>query len=88
MRNIARFASSDIKGVTINTYQVACGNRHNASQGLVGKCESVQGDFQKLDEKFEKEVRGDETRRDGESHETSRATRVAVAPSLYSPTRT
>jgi sterol 24-C-methyltransferase len=56
MRNIARFASSDIKGVTINTYQVACGNRHNASQGLVGKCESVQGDFQKLDEKFEKET--------------------------------
>ena len=56
MRNMARFTSSSITGVTINPYQVACGNRHNESQGLADKCESVQGDFQKLSEKFEKET--------------------------------
>ena len=55
MRNIHQFTGSDITGVTINDYQVKIGNEYCAQMGMADKCRIVQGDFQKLSEKFEKE---------------------------------
>lgn len=56
MRNIQQFTGSDITGVTINEYQVKVGNEYCKLKGIDGKCRVVQGDFQKLDEKFEPET--------------------------------
>jgi len=47
-RNIARFTGWNIKGITLNEYQVQRGNVLCAHQGLAAQCESVQGDFMKL----------------------------------------
>ena len=55
MRNIQQFTDSDITGVTINEYQVKVGNDYCKQKGIDQKCRLVQGDFQKLDEIFEKE---------------------------------
>jgi len=55
MRNIHQFTGSDITGVTINDYQVNIGNEYCAQMGMADKCRIVQGDFQKLTEKFDKE---------------------------------
>jgi sterol 24-C-methyltransferase len=55
MRNIQQFTGADITGVTINQYQVSVGNQYCAQKGVDQKCRSVQGDFQKLGEKFEPE---------------------------------
>jgi sterol 24-C-methyltransferase len=48
MRNMAIFSGSQIKGVTINEYQVRIGNKYNERAGLADLCESIQGDFQNL----------------------------------------
>eukprot|EP01006_Ploeotia_vitrea_P061105 TRINITY_DN77251_c0_g1_i1.p1 TRINITY_DN77251_c0_g1~~TRINITY_DN77251_c0_g1_i1.p1 ORF type:complete len:413 (-),score=6.30 TRINITY_DN77251_c0_g1_i1:18-1256(-) len=56
MRNIAVFAGCKIEGITINQYQVNCGNRYNEEFGLAKQCHSNQGDFQTLpwpDESFD-----------------------------------
>ena len=55
MRNIHQFTGADITGVTINDYQVKVGNQYCTQKGMEEKTRLVQGDFQKLDEKFEKE---------------------------------
>eukprot|EP00560_Eucampia_antarctica_P010050 CAMPEP_0197831298 /NCGR_PEP_ID=MMETSP1437-20131217/9125_1 /TAXON_ID=49252 ORGANISM="Eucampia antarctica, Strain CCMP1452" /NCGR_SAMPLE_ID=MMETSP1437 /ASSEMBLY_ACC=CAM_ASM_001096 /LENGTH=405 /DNA_ID=CAMNT_0043434155 /DNA_START=59 /DNA_END=1276 /DNA_ORIENTATION=- len=55
MRNIQEFCDADITGVTINEYQVRVGNMYCEHKGIADKCRIVQGDFQKLPEKFEKE---------------------------------
>ena len=55
MRNIQQFTGADITGVTINDYQVTVGNQYCKQKGLGDKCRIVQGDFQKLEEKFEPE---------------------------------
>lgn len=55
MRNIQQFTGADITGVTINQYQVRVANQYCAQKGIDQKCRSFQGDFQKLDEKFEPE---------------------------------
>lgn len=54
MRNIQQFTGADITGVTINEYQVKVGNEYCKAKGIGDKCRLVQGDFQKLDEIFEK----------------------------------
>jgi sterol 24-C-methyltransferase len=54
MRNIHQFTGSDITGITINEYQVKVGNEYCEQIGIENKCRIVQGDFQKLDEIFEK----------------------------------
>ena len=56
MRNIQQFTGSDITGVTLNEYQVKVGNEYSKQMGLADKCRLIQGDFQKLDEKLEKET--------------------------------
>lgn len=56
MRNIHQFTGADITGVTINDYQVKVGNQYCAQKGFEAKTRLVQGDFQKLTEKFEKET--------------------------------
>jgi sterol 24-C-methyltransferase len=56
MRNIQQFTGADITGVTINEYQVKVGNQYCAQKGIDSKCRLVQGDFQKLDQIFEKGV--------------------------------
>jgi len=56
MRNIQQHTESDITGVTINEYQVRVGNQYCKQKGIEKKCRLVQGDFQKLSEKFEKET--------------------------------
>jgi sterol 24-C-methyltransferase len=56
MRNIQQFTGADITGVTINEYQVKVGNQYCQQKGIDDKCRIVQGDFQKLDEVFEKET--------------------------------
>lgn len=56
MRNIQQHTESDITGVTINEYQVRVGNQYCKQKGIEKKCRLVQGDFQKLPEKFEKET--------------------------------
>lgn len=56
MRNIHQFTDADITGVTINQYQVNVGNQYCTQKGFGEKTRLVQGDFQKLDEKFEKET--------------------------------
>ena len=48
MRNIAGHSGAKIEGITINQYQVTCGNKYNAEFGLADKCHSNQGDFQSL----------------------------------------
>lgn len=48
MRNISIFTGCKIEGITINQYQVNCGNRYNEEFGLANRCHSNQGDFQKL----------------------------------------
>jgi sterol 24-C-methyltransferase len=53
MRNIQQFSGSDITGVTINEYQVRVGNQYCKQKGIDKKSRLVQGDFQKLPEKFE-----------------------------------
>jgi len=53
MRNIQQFTGADITGVTINEYQVNVGNQYCAQKGIDQKCRLIQGDFQKLPEKFE-----------------------------------
>jgi len=55
MRNIQQFTGADITGITINEYQVGVGNQYCAQRGIDQKCHSIQGDFQKLSEKFEPE---------------------------------
>jgi len=55
MRNIQEFCESDITGVTINEYQVRVGNMYCKHKGIEDRCRLVQGDFQQLPEKFEKE---------------------------------
>jgi len=52
MRNIQQFTGADITGVTINEYQVGVGNQYCAQKGIDDKCRLIQGDFQKLPEKF------------------------------------
>lgn len=52
MRNIQQFTGADITGVTINEYQVGVGNQYCAQKGIDEKCRLIQGDFQKLPEKF------------------------------------
>lgn len=52
MRNIQQFTGADITGVTINEYQVRVGNQYCAQKGIDDKCRLIQGDFQKLPEKF------------------------------------
>ena len=55
MRNIARFLSCKVTGITLNPYQVDRGNEITAQDGTVAdKCNSVQGDF--MDLPFEKET--------------------------------
>lgn len=56
MRNIHQFTGADITGVTINDYQVKVGNQYCEQKGFESKTRLVQGDFQKLPEKFEKET--------------------------------
>lgn len=56
MRNIQQFTGSDITGVTINEYQVKVGNEYCKAKGIDHKCRLVQGDFQKLDQIFDKET--------------------------------
>lgn len=53
MRNIQQFTGADITGVTINQYQVSVGNQYCAQKGIDQKCRLIQGDFQRLSEKFE-----------------------------------
>lgn len=53
MRNIQQFSGADITGVTINEYQVRVGNQYCKQKGIDNKSRLVQGDFQKLPEKFE-----------------------------------
>mmetsp|Transcript_1766 Transcript_1766/g.2824 ORF Transcript_1766/g.2824 Transcript_1766/m.2824 type:complete len:404 (+) Transcript_1766:96-1307(+) len=53
LRNIQQFTGADITGVTINEYQVKVGNQYCAQKGIDQKCRLIQGDFQKLPEKFE-----------------------------------
>lgn len=48
MRNISVFTGCKIEGITINQYQVNCGNRYNEQFGLGDRCHSNQGDFQSL----------------------------------------
>lgn len=48
MRNISVFSGAKIEGITINQYQVNCGNRYNQEFGLADRCHSNQGDFQNL----------------------------------------
>lgn len=47
-RNIARFTGANIKGITINQFQVNRCNTLSAQQGLSGQVEAIQGDFLKL----------------------------------------
>lgn len=56
MRNIQHFTGADITGVTINQYQVRVGNQYCAQKGIDQKCRLIQGDFQKLPEKFKAET--------------------------------
>eukprot|EP00814_Leptocylindrus_danicus_P013893 CAMPEP_0116018034 /NCGR_PEP_ID=MMETSP0321-20121206/8407_1 /TAXON_ID=163516 /ORGANISM="Leptocylindrus danicus var. danicus, Strain B650" /LENGTH=404 /DNA_ID=CAMNT_0003488349 /DNA_START=61 /DNA_END=1275 /DNA_ORIENTATION=+ len=56
LRNIAQFTYASITGVTINEYQVKVGNKYCEQKGLSDTCQLVQGDFQKLKEKFEPET--------------------------------
>lgn len=53
MRNIQQFSGADITGVTLNEYQVRVGNQYCKQKGIDDKSRLVQGDFQKLAEKFE-----------------------------------
>lgn len=53
MRTIQQFTEADITGLTINQYQVCVANQYCAQKGIEKKCRVVQGDFQKLHEKFE-----------------------------------
>jgi len=55
MRNIQQFTGADITGVTINQYQVRVANQYCAQKGISDKSRAFQGDFQKLDEKFDAE---------------------------------
>mmetsp|Transcript_27977 Transcript_27977/g.40919 ORF Transcript_27977/g.40919 Transcript_27977/m.40919 type:complete len:402 (-) Transcript_27977:540-1745(-) len=56
MRNIQQFTGADITGVTINDYQVRVANQYCAQRGISDKCRVMQGDFQKLNEKFDENV--------------------------------
>lgn len=53
MRNIQQFSGADITGVTINEYQVRVGTQYCKQKGIDDKSRLLQGDFQKLTEKFE-----------------------------------
>jgi len=53
MRNIQQFSGADITGITLNEYQVRVGNKYCKQKGIEDKSRLVQGDFQKLTEKFE-----------------------------------
>jgi len=53
MRNIQQFSNADITGVTLNEYQVRVGNKYCKQKGVDDKSRLIQGDFQKLPEKFE-----------------------------------
>jgi len=57
MRNIHKFSGAEIKGLTINHYQVNIGNKYSDNMGIKGKgkCEAVQGDFQALPLPFGRE---------------------------------
>lgn len=55
MRNIQQFTGADITGVTINQYQVRVANQYCTQKGISDKSRAFQGDFQKLDEKFDAE---------------------------------
>lgn len=55
MRNMHEFCKADITGITINEYQVRVGNMYCKHKGIEDKCRLIQGDFQSLKEKFEKE---------------------------------
>lgn len=52
MRNMAVFSGANIEGITINQYQVNIGTKYNEANGLSKQCKIVQGDFQKLAEKW------------------------------------
>lgn len=56
LRNIGHFTGSDITGVTLNEYQVKVGNKYIAESGLQDKCRILQGDFQYLDQIFDKDT--------------------------------
>lgn len=56
MRNMQQFSGADITGVTINDYQVRVGNKYCEEKGIADKSRLVQGDFQKLPEKFDAET--------------------------------
>jgi len=53
MRNIQQFTGADITGITLNEYQVRVGNKYCKQKGIDDKSRLVQGDFQKLSEKFD-----------------------------------
>lgn len=53
MRNISKFSGADVTGITINDYQVRVGNKYCADLGLENQCRLIQGDFQKIGERFE-----------------------------------
>lgn len=55
MRNIQQFSGADATGLTLNEYQVRVGNQYCEQKSIADKCRLVQGDFQKLPEKFEAE---------------------------------
>jgi sterol 24-C-methyltransferase len=49
MRNICRFTSQDVTGLTLNQYQVDRGNELcDVDEVVKGKCRSVQGDFMEM----------------------------------------
>lgn len=48
MRNISRFSGAEIRGITINQYQVNAGTKYNKQKGLENKCSLIRGDFQNL----------------------------------------
>ena len=54
MRNLHQFTRADITGVTINEYQVKVGNQYCKQKGMDKKCRIMQGDFQKIDQLFDK----------------------------------
>jgi sterol 24-C-methyltransferase len=55
MRNIATFTGAKIEGLTINEYQVRIGNKYNEANGLAGQCSLKRGDFQRLEDFFQRE---------------------------------
>jgi len=55
MRNIHQFTGADITGITINEYQADVANKYCKQKNIDDKCRAIQGDFQKLTEKFEAE---------------------------------